>query len=77
MHIGTVIEGPSEYKSSRLTKRERKQSILEEVMGDQSIKQYSKRVFNTIQEQKSNKKRTYKVYKRDKKPSNKKIRALF
>ena len=77
VHVGTVIEGPSEYKSSRLTKRERKQTILEEIMGDDSIKQYSKRVFNTIQQQKSHKKRVYKTYKRDKKPANKKVRALF
>ena len=75
VHIGTVIEVPSEYKSSRLTKRERKQSVLEEIMSDDSIKNYSKRVFNTIQEQKSNKRRVYKASKKDKKP--KKVRSLY
>jgi hypothetical protein len=32
-----VIEGPHEYKSARLKKAERKQTIIEELLGDKSI----------------------------------------
>jgi hypothetical protein len=49
LHIGTVIEGPSEYKSARLTNKERKQSLVEEILADSSIVDYSKRKFSEIQ----------------------------
>jgi hypothetical protein len=34
LHVGTVIEGPSEYFSSRMSRKERKQTIVEEILGD-------------------------------------------
>jgi hypothetical protein len=34
LHTGTVIEGAAEYKSSRLTNKERKQTIVEEILAD-------------------------------------------
>lgn len=77
LHIGTVIEGPHEYKSSRLTNKQRKQSIVEEILADKSIKDYSKRKFNEIQASKLNKRKTFKVKKAAKKDSKKKIRKLF
>lgn len=61
LHTGTVIEGPAEYKSARMTNRERKQSIVEEILADKSIKDYSKRKFLEIQAEKSKKKKAYKV----------------
>eukprot|EP01038_Epipyxis_sp_PR26KG_P005375 gene5375-7453_t len=51
LHVGTVIEGPSEYKSSRLTNKERKGSIVEEILADKSLRDYSKRKYNEIQTQ--------------------------
>lgn len=36
--LGTVIEGPTEFKSARLTKKERKNTLLEEVMSDAKVK---------------------------------------
>lgn len=77
--IGTVIEGTTEYKSSRLTNKERKQNITEEILADESIRKYSKRVFTDIQTQKSNKRRVYKASKQDKKKkqAGKKVRAYF
>jgi len=60
-----VVEGPSEYKSSRLTNKERKTSITEEVLADNDVKKYSKRVFGDIQKMKQCKKKVYKVYKKD------------
>jgi hypothetical protein len=34
LHVGTVIEGPSEYFSSRMSRKERKQTIVEEILGE-------------------------------------------
>lgn len=75
LHTGTIIEGPSEYKSGRLTNRERKQTIMEEILADGAIKDYTKRKFQEIQVTKNNKQRMYKKSKSDKKQ--KKVRALF
>ena len=74
LHIGTVIEGPSEYLSSRLTKKERKQTFTEEIMNDSKIKSYSKRVYGEIQNQKNDKIKTYKAQKKKK---SKPMRGMF
>lgn len=63
LHVGTVIEGPSEYFSSRLSNKERKRTIVEEILGDKSLKDYSKRKFTEIQVERSNKKKMYKTKK--------------
>ncbi len=74
-----MIEGALEYKSSRLNNKERKQNITEEILADQSIKNYSKRVFTDIQTQKSKKRKTFKVSKKEMKlkKANKKVHAYF
>ena len=36
--IATVIEGPTEYKSARLTNKQRKGTLLEEVFADDKIR---------------------------------------
>jgi Fcf2 pre-rRNA processing len=61
--VGTVVEGPSEYFSSRLSKKERKQTIVEEILGDKTLKDYSKRKYSEIQYEKSNKKKMFKTKK--------------
>ena len=58
--VGTVIEGPSEYKNARLTKHERKTTIVDEILHDNSVKSYSKRVYAELQDRNSNYKKTYK-----------------
>lgn len=63
LHVGTVVEGPSEYFSSRLSKKERKQTIVEEILGDKTLKDYSKRKYSEIQYEKSNKKKMFKTKK--------------
>jgi Fcf2 pre-rRNA processing len=60
LHMGTVIEGPSEYFSSRLSRKERKQTIVEEILGDKTLKDYSKRKYSEIQIEKSSKKKMFK-----------------
>jgi len=55
LHVGTVIEGPTEYFSSRLTKRERQQTIADEIIHDKYMKDYTKKTFTAIQTEKSKK----------------------
>lgn len=47
--VGTVIEGPTEYFSARLTKKERKQTIVDELMADEESRSYYKRKFGESQ----------------------------
>lgn len=46
--IGTVIEAANEYYSSRMTKKERKQTITEEVMASEDVTRYRKRRYQEI-----------------------------
>jgi hypothetical protein len=52
LQVGTVIEGPSEYYSSRLVKKERRQNFTEEVMADAGVASYAKRKFGELQMEK-------------------------
>ncbi|KAL3790566.1 hypothetical protein ACHAW5_006544 [Stephanodiscus triporus] len=49
LQSGTVIEGSSEYYSSRLTNRERRGNLTEEVMADAAVARYAKRKYGEIQ----------------------------
>ncbi|KAK9480359.1 Fcf2 pre-rRNA processing-domain-containing protein [Lipomyces japonicus] len=46
---GTIVEGPTEFFSSRLTKKERKQTLADEILADQKSKEYFKRRYDEIQ----------------------------
>lgn len=50
---GVVVEGAHEFKSARLTKKERQQTFTDEIMADAGIQQYTKRVFGQIQASRS------------------------
>ena len=65
LHIGTVIEGPSEYKSSRLTNRERKQTIVDEVLSSQLIRDYTKSKYLDIQQRQTSKQKMFRKTKED------------
>lgn len=47
--FGTVVEAPHEFYSSRLTKRERRKTITEEVMADGRVMDFTKNRVRTIQ----------------------------
>lgn len=64
LHVGTVIEGPTEFKSARMHRKERKQTIVDELLGDASIKQYAKRKYNELQEQNTKKLKFHKKSKK-------------
>ncbi|KAI8380969.1 Fcf2 pre-rRNA processing-domain-containing protein [Radiomyces spectabilis] len=51
--VGTVVEGPTEFFSARMTNRERKNTILDELLSDDNRKQYYKRKFLETQERTS------------------------
>ncbi|CAI2182100.1 2046_t:CDS:2, partial [Funneliformis geosporum] len=48
--IGTIKEGPTEFFSSRIPRKERKQTIADELLADEKSKSYFKRKFSEIQE---------------------------
>ena len=52
LHVGTVIEGAAEYTTNRMTKKERKQSLVGEIIADKQIKDYTKRKYVEIQQEK-------------------------
>jgi hypothetical protein len=57
VQVGTVIEGRHEFYSSRLTKKERRTNLVEELMADEKSRQYTKRKFSAIQSEKQKKQR--------------------
>lgn len=62
--VGTIIEGNTEFFSSRLTKKERKRTIVEEIMADDGNRKRFKKKYDEIQSKKrSGKKEFYKKLK--------------
>ena len=51
--IGKVINSPLEYYNNRLTKKERKRTIVDELMADAEFAKYNKRKYKEIIEEKS------------------------
>lgn len=49
LQVGTVIEGSTEFYSSRLAKRDRRQNLTEEVMADSAVSGYAKRKYRELQ----------------------------
>ncbi|MQL84718.1 hypothetical protein Taro_017236 [Colocasia esculenta] len=49
--MGTVVESTSDFFSGRLTKKERKQSLADELLCDQSFKAYRKRKVREIDDE--------------------------
>ena len=60
--VGTIIEGPTEYYSSRLLNRDRKKTFVEEVLAAEESTGRFKRKYNEIQSSKVSGKKAY--YKR-------------
>mmetsp|Transcript_92 Transcript_92/g.150 ORF Transcript_92/g.150 Transcript_92/m.150 type:complete len:142 (-) Transcript_92:217-642(-) len=50
---GTVVEGRGEFYSARIARRGRRPDLVEEILADDAVRQYSKRKFQDIQKQKS------------------------
>lgn len=50
LQLGTVIEGPTEYFSARLAKKQRRSNLAEEIMADPASADYAKRKFKASQQ---------------------------
>jgi hypothetical protein len=62
--VGTIIEGPTEFFTARLTNKERKRTLVEEVLQSEKNSGRFKSKYNEIQESKtSGKKAHYKKMK--------------
>ncbi|XP_017880766.1 deoxynucleotidyltransferase terminal-interacting protein 2 [Ceratina calcarata] len=68
--IGKVMDSPLDYYSGRLTKKERKKTIVDELMADAQFAKYNKRKYKEIIEEKQ--KTHYKAHRHAKKLKGKK-----
>nr|XP_034194417.1 deoxynucleotidyltransferase terminal-interacting protein 2 isoform X1 [Osmia lignaria] len=68
--IGKVVDTPLDYYSGRLTKKERKKTIVDELMADAEFSKYNKRKYKEIIDEKN--KSHHKAHKRAKKLKGKK-----
>lgn len=57
--VGTIIEGPTEFHSARLTKKERKRTLVEQVLAQESSTQRFKSKYKEIQRAKTSGKKEY------------------
>lgn len=57
--MGTLIEGPTEYYSGRLARKERKQTLVEEVLASHDSKSKFKTRYDKIQEKKTSGKKAH------------------
>ena len=48
--LGTIIEGNNEFKSARLSKKDRKQTIADELFSNKTVRRYTGRVFEETQQ---------------------------
>jgi len=48
--IGTIVENAADFYNGRLTKKERKEGLVHELLADSAFKKYTKRKFLEIQE---------------------------
>ena len=53
--IGKVMDAPLDYYNSRLTKKERKRTIVDELMADAEFSKFNKRKYKEIVEEKNSK----------------------
>lgn len=64
-HIGKVVDTPLDFYNSRLTKKERKKTIVDELIADAEFAKYNKRKYKEIIDEK--RKLQYKAHKHAKK----------
>lgn len=55
VQVGTVIEGTTEFYSSRLTKKQRRTNLTEEIMADDSAADYARNKYKRMQQEQAQK----------------------
>ncbi|XP_056636246.1 deoxynucleotidyltransferase terminal-interacting protein 2 [Diorhabda sublineata] len=68
--IGTVMDSPLDYYNNRLPKKERKKTLVDELMADMEFNKYNKRKYKEIIEEKKH--TNYKAWRQAKRFKNKK-----
>lgn len=53
VQIGTVIEGPTEYYSARLTKQQRRTNLVDEILADPTVSTYASQKYKRMQQDKT------------------------
>ena len=48
--MGSIIESPTEFFSARIKKKDRKETIVQELLADQKSREHFKKKYNDIQE---------------------------
>ena len=59
LQIGTVIEGPTEFFSGRIPNRERRKTLMHEVLADAETRDRFKKKYNELQLAKRSGKKAY------------------
>lgn len=57
--MGTIVEGPTEYYSARLTRKERKRDLVEEVLAERETTSKFATRYGKIQERKASGKKAF------------------
>lgn len=63
--VGKIMDSPLEYYNNRVTKKQRKKTLVDELLADAEFQKYNKRRYKQIIEDKS--KKDYKLYRESKK----------
>jgi hypothetical protein len=58
-HVGTIVEGPTEYYNGRINKKDRKQTFVEEVLAQEASSGKFKRKYDDILKSKSSGKKAF------------------
>lgn len=53
VQLGTVIEGASEYYSARLTKKQRRGNLVDDILADPSSSDYAQKKYRNMQQEKT------------------------
>eukprot|EP01116_Phalansterium_solitarium_P014179 TRINITY_DN31733_c0_g1_i1.p1 TRINITY_DN31733_c0_g1~~TRINITY_DN31733_c0_g1_i1.p1 ORF type:complete len:175 (-),score=38.99 TRINITY_DN31733_c0_g1_i1:171-695(-) len=61
-HVGTIVEGHSDFYSSRMTNKERKNTFVEELLANQEFKRSTKKRYLDLQKKKAGKPGVQKKY---------------
>lgn len=48
LQIGHVVDNPTDFYSSRIPKKERKQTLVEELLVNEDFKKYTKRKYKDV-----------------------------
>ena len=64
VQVGTVVEGTGEYFSSRLTNKQRRSNLTEELMADPAAADYTKRKYTSMMQEREAKSKKQKFHKK-------------